>query len=308
MITSTTEEMITSSTEEPCSTADSICSTQAVHNITTDTNKIPEETTDSNITYTPATSTTETTEEITETPTTTFGISIRIKDNPDINSSKKLPQRVIAPQELGGIQLEKATEDNMYLILNKRLLNNFQSSQDENNIIPGRQSNQRNIWPPFFKENFNRSVTGDQSHVTVDDFRNVLTHAMKRNDAQAAVSSRPPQRRTKPKTRLTQKTGRPLESSSLGNILAQFFMQSVGINKTNNSHNNANGIRNGYAQKGERSIFPNFWMQTPTNTKEPSLTLPPYNFSVNRKDKENNLSRMNGLKLEETLNKRIQGE
>lgn len=241
----------------------------------------------------------ETTETSIATEQSTIGYENTINNTVAINVSSQLTNlthNTISPFESNTLQLDNNARERIFVILNKSLLNSLRNVQ--NDTYPNDQENNYFLFPQI--------NTNDRLFPT-----NVTTRDTKHNfqDINQAVTV--DRRKVKSK-----KVNTSTDSSSLGNILAQFFMQAIGVNNRYNPYNSTNGVAiSKNPDQGGLKDLVKIWKQ---NRKQSFKGFADSSIKLNEvessnsveipRSNESTLTKLTGLKLEESLNKRIQRE
>lgn len=210
--------------------------------------------------------------------------------------STNLTRNIISPSESSTLQLDNAARERIFVILNRRLLNSLRNLQNDTN--PNEQ--ERNFY--FFPQ-LSTNDSFSPNNLTIRD----TVH-----DAQTVNVTVRPKRLKSKKVNVTK------QSSPLGSILAQFLMQAIGVNNKYNPYNKTTGIAitKGPEQSGLKDLIKMWTQNRNQSSNHENLVDTEVNFneveSSNVGDSstsnERTLAKLSGLKLEESLNRRIERE
>lgn len=224
-----------------------------------------------------------------------------INSNFQVNDeSLKISNRthnVIAPSETSSLQLDDATREKIFVILHKRFLDNIRTQKNgTNGSFPQNQEVHFNAWSSVIPIRLN------------DSNSELLSNTITKNLESSNKNT--------PKQRIQRKKKyKPM------NIFRNFLMKAIGINNWSTPYNPTNGIaRNESGRENRNKDLLGLWRKgawnviqserVPNSVKSMvklNESLASHQPSL-KKIKESTMSKFSGLKLEETLNKRIQRE
>lgn len=200
-----------------------------------------------------------------------------------------LTHNTLSPSESHTLQLDKDDRERIFVILNKSLLNSLRNLQNGTN-----QTNQENTFSLFPLIGSSNGLT--QNNVTTRDTMHSSQNTTK------TISSK-------------KRKSKKVNKSPMGNLLTQFFMQAMGVNNRYNPYNN-NGIAvSARPDESRLQDLVAIWKQNRKQSSEgtdlaqrkpvmnPSQS---FNPEESLKSFDSTLAKLTGLKLEESLNKRIQ--
>lgn len=231
---------------------------------------------------------------------------------------RNLTHNIIAPAETSTLQLDKATRDRIFFILNKRLLNSLRAPQKRRNET----STKLEDLNPSFETGLDKSIPKRTTTASTES-NIILFRPTTTTYDQTELTDRSVNDRSKPKKSSKKKTNARGQISPLGNILAQFFVQAIGHNNRNNPYDISTGVSTkGDVPESNLQDFVKLWQQGANNASQKNIagstSVPARSNStvtgssiiidVRSKDKDSTLSNFNGLKLEETLNRKIKQE
>lgn len=188
---------------------------------------------------------------------------------------------IIQASEVSNLQLDNATRERLFVILNRRLFNTFRFQQDEQNTLPPKEE-QRNVRSPFDNNYIEHNKTIE------------VPKSFERTEV-------------KPGENLIKNRGRN-EISPLGNLVAQFLMQAIGVNNKYNPYNRNGVASNNIAKENTRQDLLSIWGEGSKGSKEHIFEHDVSGPSTSRRKGRESTSKLDGLRLEDLLNMQIQRE